>query len=120
MRRSLFEQYGGFARVNRVVASFYDKVLESPVVGHYFHGIDMKRLIDHQTKFIASLMGGPASYTNEQLERAHEGLGITEPAFREVIELLRETLEEFDFENEHIQQIEDAMMSRKAFVISRD
>jgi len=51
--------------------SFYDKILDSPVTSPYFSGIDMKRLIDHQTKFFAALMGGPASYTNDHLERVH-------------------------------------------------
>ena len=78
MRRSIFERYGGFTSVSKIVLSFYDKVLDSPTVSPYFANSDMKRLIDHQTKFMASLMGGPASYTNDQLERVHAKLGITD------------------------------------------
>ncbi|MBE0409295.1 MAG: hypothetical protein IBX69_06140 [Anaerolineales bacterium] len=55
MKRSIFERYGGFAKVNRIVSSFYDKVLDSPITSPYFVNIDMRRLIDHQTRFIASL-----------------------------------------------------------------
>ena len=75
-------------------------------------------MIDHQTKFMASLMGGPASYTNDQLERVHERLGITEEAFNEIIILLKETLEDFDFADEDIQDVADAMVSRKKYIIS--
>lgn len=71
MRHTIFERYGGFAKVSRIVSSFYDKILESPITSTYFDNIDMRRLIDHQTKFIAYVMGGPASYTNDQLERVH-------------------------------------------------
>ena len=119
MKNSIFQRYGGFTKVSRIVMSFYDKVLDSPIAGPYFANTNMKRLIDHQTKFIASLMGWPASYTNEHIERVHARLGITEPAFLETMELLRETLEDFDFAEEDIREVENAMMSRKNYVISR-
>jgi class 3 adenylate cyclase len=90
-RKTIFERYGGFTRISRVVMGFYDKMLDSPVCSPYFAHTDMKRLVDHQTKFIASLMGGPASYSNEQLERVHAHLGITEAAFLESVTLMQET-----------------------------
>ena len=103
MKQTVFERYGGFASVSRIVMGFYEKVLDSPIASPYFSNTDMKRLIDHQTKFISSLMGGPASYTNEHLERVHERLGITEEALMEIVALLRETLEDFDFADEDVQ-----------------
>lgn len=117
--RSIFERYGGFASVSKVVMNFYDKMLESPLTSHYFKNTDMRRLIDHQTKFFAALMGGPASYTNEHLERVHAHLGITEPAFVESMDLMRETLEDFDFADEDIRSVEDEMMSRKNYIVTR-
>jgi hemoglobin len=120
MRQTIFERYGGFSKVSRVVMSFYDKMLDSPITSPYFANTDMKRLIDHQTKFIASMMGGPVSYTNEHLERVHARLGITETAFLESVALLTETLEDFDFSDEDVQVVEAEMMSRKNFVVTRD
>ena len=90
---SIFIRYGGFASVSRVVSDFYGRVSDSKVLTPYFEGIDMARLIDHQTKFIATLMGGPASYSDEHIERVHAHMGITDEAFREAALLLRETLE---------------------------
>ena len=119
MKRTIFERYGGFASVSRVVMEFYDRVLDSPEVSPYFANSDMKRLIDHQTKFMATLMGGPASYTNEQLERVHARLGITESAFYEVIELLSETLEDFDFRDEDVEEVEKEMICRKNFIVAK-
>jgi hemoglobin len=119
MARTLFERYGGFARISRIVSAFYDKILESDVTRPYFDGVDMKRLVDHQTKFISHLMGGPASYTNDQLERAHAHLRISEEAFLEMAALLRETLEDFDFARADVDLILDGIMSRKNFIVSR-
>lgn len=119
MKSTIFQRYGGFANVSRVVMSFYDKILDSPTARPYFANTNMKRLIDHQTKFIAYLMGGPASYTNEHIERVHARLGISEEAFVEVVYLLRETLEDFDFAEDDIRQVENEMVSRKNYIISR-
>jgi hemoglobin len=116
---SIFERYGGFANVSRIVMSFYEKMLDSPLTRPYFANTDMKKLIDHQTKFIATIMGGPASYTDEHLERAHEPRAITEEAFLESVALLRETLEDFDFAEDDIRAVETEMMSRKNFVVAR-
>ena len=117
MARTIFERYGGFANINRIVMSFYEKMTTSPVTKRYFENTNMKRLIDHQTKFIASMTGGPASYTNEHLERVHAHLGITEAAFTESVDLLTETLEDYDFEDADVRQVKDEMMSRKNHVI---
>lgn len=119
MKQSIFERYGGFARVSRMVMSFYEKMLSSPLTSPYFAGTNMKRLIDHQTKFIASMMGGPASYTNEHIERVHAHLGITEAAFNESLELLTETLEDHDMADSDVKQVEYEMLSRKNFVVKR-
>ncbi len=119
MASTMFERYGGFASVSRVVSEFYDKVLDSPVIGGYFAGIDMKRQIDHQTKFISAVMGGPASYTNTELERTHGHLDIDQKAFEEMIALFTETLEDFDFAESDIVTLRAELIDRSKYVISR-
>ena len=120
MRKTLFERYGGFASVSRIVMNFYDKMLASPLTSRYFANTNMKKLVDHQTKFISSLLGGPASFTNEHLERVHADLGITEEAYMEAVDLLKETLEDHDFERADVQHVEAEFMSRKNFIVTRD
>jgi hemoglobin len=119
MRRTIFERYGGFAKVNRVVTSFYDKIVDSPITSPYFANTDMRSLIEHQTRFIAYLMGGPASFSNDHLERVHVRHQISEAAFDEAGMLLVETLEDLDFAEEDIQVVKDEFMKRKNFIVSR-
>jgi len=119
MRQTIFERCGGFAEVSKVVMKFYDKVLDSPATSPYFSNVDMKRLIDHQTKFFAALMGGPASYTNDHLEKVHARLGITEAAFMEAMVLMKDTLEEFNFLDEDIRLVQDEMMKRKNYIVAK-
>ena len=120
MSQSIFERYGGFAKISRLVMSFYEKITSSPLTSPYFANTNMRKLIDHQTKFMASMMGGPASYTNEHLERVHAHLGITEGAFSEAVDMLKDTLEDHDFEDEDVQAVEDQVKSRKNFIVTRD
>lgn len=116
MSSTMFERYGGFAKISRVVSAFYDKVLESDILSPYFLKTDMRRLIDHQTKFIASLMGGPASYSDSELERIHAHLKITDEAFEEMQMLMCETLEDFDFADEDVALVGEAIARRKRFI----
>lgn len=118
MARSMFDRYGGFAKLSKVVMAFYDKALDSDVIGDYFEDVDMRRLVDHQTKFIASIMGGPASYTNEQLRQLHARLNIDQRAFDEMAALLEETLEDFDFNPEDIGEIIADVKSRSPYIVS--
>ena len=117
MSSSLFQKYGGFAKVSRVVLTFYDKALDSEQIGDFFDEIDMSRLVDHQTKFIASMMGGPASYTNEHLARVHGHLNINDVAFDEMVLLLRETLEDHDLSETDIGLVLREVTTRKPYVV---
>ena len=119
MTRSIFERYGGFASVHKIVMDFYEKMLESPVTAPYLKNTQMKKLIDHQTKFVSSMMGGPASFTDDHLERVHANLGITNAAFGEAVEMLKESLEDHDVEDEDIDIVEGEVMSRKKIIVTK-
>jgi len=118
MADTIFDRYGGFATVRRIVSDFYDRVLDSPVISHHFERVDMKRLLDHQARFISSVTGGPASYTDEHLRRVHERLGITAAEFREMLVLLTETLEDFDFEPADIDLVVRELRQRQGVIVT--
>jgi hemoglobin len=102
VERSLFEKYGGFSKISRVVLSFYDTLLDSDEIGPFFDDIDMSKMVDHQTKFIASLLGGPASYTDRQLHQLHRHLDITDAHFDELKVVLKGTLQEHGVETDDV------------------
>ena len=119
MARSLFEQHGGFATVSKIVMAFYDRVLDSDVIGPYFEDVEMPDLIDHQTKFIASLMGGPASYSDEHLRQIHASLGIDHAAMDEMVRLFRENLQEFGFDDDSIAKLVSELEQRRPIITER-
>ena len=118
MAQSIYEKYGGFASVNRVVMAFYDQVLDHDALGPYFEDVDMPSLIDHQTKFIASLLGGPASFTDDHLKRAHARLEISPQDFEDMKSVLAETLEDQGFEPEDITVVVAAIEARRSSVLA--
>ncbi len=118
MALTIYERAGGFAAVRKVVSAFYDKALESDLIAHHFEHVEMPRLIDHQTRFISFLMGGPANYTDEHIEHVHERLGITLEEFDEMIDLLTETLEDFEFASEDIAKIGQELRKREPVIVS--
>lgn len=120
MTQTLYERYGGFATVSRLVMAFYDNILDSDILADYFEDVDMRRLIDHQTKFIASLMGGPASYSNEILRNVHKSLNIDHASFDELVVILRKTLTEFNVEADDIETIAEAIEERRFVIVSEE
>ena len=119
MAETIFQRCGGFATVRKVVSSFYDKVLDEEPLQRYFNDVDMRRLIDHQTKFIASMMGGPASFSNDALQRVHARLDISRSDYRLVTDLLRETLEDFGLENADVEVVCREIRAREPLIVTR-
>lgn len=105
--------------VSRLISTFYGRVLDDPDLAGYFAGTDMARLIDHQTQFVAYVMGGPASFTDEHLARVHASHGITEAAFEEVVAILRESMEDHGMSETDIGSVIGAVRAKKPFVVTR-
>ena len=117
MEKNLFEKYGGFSTVSRIVMQFYDKALDSDILADYFEDIEMERLIDHQTKFVASLMGGPASYTDDMLKQLHAHLTINDEAFDEMAALFKATLEEAGMDAEDVAVVAHEIVKRRPVIV---
>ena len=117
MPTSLFEKYGGFARISKVVLAPYDRLLDDDEIGPFFDGVDMTRIVDHQTKFIASLLGGPVTYTDEQIARMHKHLAISGAHFDRLKEILDETLRDHGVESEDVACVVAAFELRRSLVV---
>ena len=117
--QTIFERAGGFAAIRKVVSAFYDKVLDSDKLQRYFADVDMRTLIDHQTKFVAAVMGGPATFSDDVLRRVHQPLAISYDEFSEMAALLSETLEEFDFAPADVDYVLNEITKRESLIVAR-
>lgn len=114
---STFQKYGGFSTVSRVVMTFYEMVLDSDVVGHHFEDVDMPRLMDHQTKFVSALMGGPAAMSDEHLAHVHHRLQITQEEFDEVVHLLTEAMQQHGMESDDIGAVTRSFREKRGLIL---
>ena len=119
MDQNLFDKYGGFAQVSRIVLTLYDRLIEDDEIGPFFDDVDLSRLVDHQTKFVSSLLGGPASFTDKQIEMAHRHLEIDDAQFDRLMQLVEDTLAEFDFTPEDIATVRGAFEARRPLLTEK-
>jgi len=102
---SLYNKYGGFETVSKVVHDFYDKLLVSDTFKPYFEDVDAQRVMDHQTKFFCDIMGGPIAFKGRTLAQIHAGMNIADEAYEEMSGLLEETLEDHGLEGGDVNTI---------------
>jgi len=117
---TLFDELGGFVAVSRIVSDFYDRVLDHDILAPYFADVDMRRLVDHQTKFIASMLGGPASYSNEALRQIHARLNIDRAAFDAMKEQLGASLLAHGVSSRDVTNVIADIEARAGYVITRN
>ena len=118
MPDTLFNKYGGYATLARVVQDYYAKAQDSDILSPYFDGADMRGLMKHQTEFLGSLMGGPQSYSNQELKQIHRHFDITDTAFNTMMKLMCESLEHAHFEDPDIDLIMDKMRRRRRYIVT--
>jgi hemoglobin len=118
MSISLYDKYGGMETVSLVVHKFYKKIQESSLLMPYFEGINIDGLISHQVKFFSYVMGGVDGYDMNNFKNSHFKFKITDEAFAEVIKILRNTLEEFNVENEDVNSIVNSASGLKNLVVN--
>ncbi|MGB3244467.1 MAG: group 1 truncated hemoglobin [Sulfitobacter sp.] len=114
----LFDKYGGIRILRHVIMDFYDRVLDSDVIGHFFEDTDMVRLIDHQTKFFTMVLGGPANFSDERLAAAHRHMHLSHAEFDEAVKLLNETLSDAQFERGDQKTVISAIEARRRILVS--
>ena len=94
------------------------RALDSDVVGHFFERVSMARLVDHQTRMIAGLLGGPADIADARLAEAHAHLHADHHHFDEIVALLNETLIEAGFEKRDLAIAVAAVEARRSLIVT--
>lgn len=118
MAESIFEQLGGFPTVRKVVMEFYHNVLDEDELAGYFVKTNMERLIDHQTKFVSFLLGGPANFSDDHLHKVHVRLKITDHHFDMILEILSDAFEEFEVDDDIIRMVAGEYEKRRSLIVA--
>jgi len=106
---TLYERLGGEEAIGAVVDEFYDRVLDDERVAHHFDDVEMAAQRTHQTTFLSAVTGGPVVYEGDDMEAAHEGLGITDAEFDAIAAHLDDAFREFDVDDATRETVLDAV-----------
>ena len=116
--KSLFEKYGGFPTIQTLVKNFYRDIDAEPKLAHFFENTDMESLINHQTKFISHILGGPEEYSGRSLAQAHKSLSIDNESFNLVAKILEENLEDLGVEEKDVQTIMNIVAGARGDIVN--
>ncbi|MCB1177513.1 MAG: group 1 truncated hemoglobin [Leptospiraceae bacterium] len=115
---TIFEKLGGAGTFEKVSEYFYSLVLNDNSLKHYFEGKDVKRLQMHQALFLGHVAGGP-EFNGKTMEKAHEGLNITEEDFGKVASHLVATLDHFNVPEDIKNTMVNAAAGLKSDIIGK-
>jgi hemoglobin len=101
---TLLEKYGRY-KVTVVVQEFYGDLLHDPELAPYFAHVSIPGLVEHQAIFLSTVMGGPDSYTPNDIMQAHSPLGIGPKDFERMIDHLEARLTGNGFHREDVAEI---------------
>lgn len=118
IQQTMFEKYGGFSVISKIVLNLYERLMDDDDIGPFFDNVEFAKIVDHQTKFVSSLMGGPASYSNSQIEKLHSHLQISEEHFDKLASILSQTLRDHGVSDEDAQTIVDHFAERRDLVVN--
>lgn len=121
---TLYEKLGGEPAIDAAVDLFYSKVLVDDRIKHFFEGIPVDRLRDHQKKFLTVAFGGPNNYSGRGMKAAHskmvKEMGLTDLHFDAVMEHLGATLTELNVPADLIGEAAAIAESTREAVLGRE
>jgi hemoglobin len=119
MATTLLEQLGGRDAVEMVVAAFYEKVLNDPLLQGYFRGVQLTRLYKNQTDFFCMALGQPEAYRGRDMRSVHAGMNIGDQEFDAVAVHLSNALAECGVGKAHIDTVIELIAPLRADVVTR-
>ncbi|WP_331272137.1 group I truncated hemoglobin [Motilibacter aurantiacus] len=115
---SIYEVLGREHGIRTAVDDFYVRVTGDPALAHYFAGVDMGRLRQHQTALLVQVTGGPKAYDGRELATAHRPLCITSEDFDRVVGHLADTLTALGVDEETKGQVAAALGATRDDIVS--
>ena len=118
--KDIMSRLGGFKHLLIILDRFYDKLLEDVWVGYIFRPFDKQKLVLDQAEFINRSFGGPPrNYKPRNLNQIHKPLNITSGHFDRRHNILKETLDEFNIDEDIVQTWLQLDLKFKSIVINR-
>lgn len=106
---TLYDRLGGEDAIAAVVDDFYDRLVADPALGPFFEDADLDSLRETQTLFLCDAAGGPHEYDATPVREAHLDVPFEPSHIQRAVELLYESLEEFDVDGDDADAVVSAV-----------
>jgi hemoglobin len=93
---SLYQRLGGLDAITSVVESFVGRCAGDDRINRKFERTDVPRLKKMLVDQVCEATGGPCTYIGRDMQRTHDGMGVTAGEFDALVEDLVATLDEFE------------------------
>lgn len=117
--RRLYERLGERDGISAVVDDFYDRLAADPDLGPFFEDADVEKLRRTQTDFLCEAAGGPETYDAAPVREAHLHLPFTPSHIQRAVDLLYESLDEFDVPDEDAERVVQAIAAYTDDLLAR-
>lgn len=94
---SLYERLGGYDAIVGFVGLVFPRVANHPRLAHLFrgHGLDsQERQFQLVVEMVCRATGGPCAYLGRDMERVHDGLGITDELWTVFMDIIDDGIRE--------------------------
>lgn len=119
---TLYEQLGGEPAIAAVTEDFYRRVLSDERIAGFFDDVDMDRQVAKQKAFLTMVLGGPNTYTGQDMRNGHRHLvarGLNDSHVDAVLENLAAALADAGVPPAQIKQVTDLANSLRDDVLDR-
>lgn len=99
----MFDQLGGEPALRPIIDRFVDRVFEDVMIGFHFQSASRARVREKEYEFAAVHLGANIEYTGRPIADAHRKHAIMGGQFMRRLQILKDTLVEFDVP-EHIRE----------------
>lgn len=104
-QQSIYERIGGQATVDKLIDTFYERVLSDPELKPFFEHSAMDKQRKMQKEFFSAALGGPLVYSGASLQAAHAGRGITSHHLTRFTEHLIQSLKAYQISDADVNSI---------------
>ena len=106
----------GEDRLQAVMKDFVARTSSDFIIGFFFAGKDLDRIVEHETALARAHLGGPKAYKGRGIGTAHKPMPINRGHFRRRLALLRTVLQKHNVDDDiirgwiaHDQRLEDVV-----------
>ena len=100
---SMFDELGGEPVLRKIVDRFVDRIFDDVMIGFHFRNASRARVKAKEYEFAAAHLGADVVYTGRPIDEAHRRHPIMGGQFMRRLQILKDTLNEFQVPA-HIQE----------------